>query len=259
MAVVVVANPRPLLRVRSQKGARPTRARAPGTPQNPHRQTDAHATAHTTKHRYAPTRAPSTSARPPPLAASADVVACAPTSRAPSWHHAPAHAVLQRALYLPYSSSCPHQLTRHLLLTHAHLRFAARRHITGLVSPGLCGAGCAVQGGEEAGCEEGALRWSVRRQRRSAPCAWRAAVVLPRIRAEMMGENYWVPPHSPAQAASCSARGAQRREPDAMEERALRTPSPQLLRGAVWWWGVAMAVGSAPERGDGGEGATSAR
>ena len=135
--------------------------------------------------------------------------------------------------------------------------------ITGLVSPGLCGAGCAVQGGEEAGCEEGALRWSVRRQRRSAPCAWRAAVVLPRIRArpraEMMGENYWVPPHSPAQAASCSARGAQRREPDAMEERALRTPSPQLLRGAVWWWSVAMAVGSAPERGDGGEGATSAR
>ena len=94
--------------------------------------------------------------------------------------------------------------------------------ITGLVSPGLCGAGCAVQGGEEAGCEEGALGWSVRRQRRSAPCAWRAAVVLPRIRAEMMGENYWVPPHSPAQAASCSARGAQRREPDAMEERALR-------------------------------------
>ena len=36
---------------------------------------------------------------------------------------------------------------------------------------------------------------------------------------------------------------------------ALRTPSP-LLRisvGNVWWWGVAMAVGSAPERGDGGE------
>ena len=32
-----------------------------------------------------------------------------------------------------------------------------------------------------------------------------------------------------------------------MEERALRTPSPQVLRGAVWWWSVAMAVGSAPE------------
>ena len=30
-------------------------------------------------------------------------------------------------------------------------------NITGLVSPGLCGAGCAVQGGEEAGGEEGAL------------------------------------------------------------------------------------------------------
>ena len=44
-------------------------------------------------------------------------------------------------------------------------------------------------------------------------------------------------------------------EPGAMEQRALRMPSP-LLRisvGNVWWWGVAMAVGSAPERGDGGE------
>jgi hypothetical protein len=40
-------------------------------------------------------------------------------------------------------------------------------------------------------------------------------------------------------------------EPGAMEQRALRMPSP-LLRGAAWWWGVAM--GSAPERGD-GEGA----
>ena len=50
-------------------------------------------------------------------------------------------------------------------------------------------------------------------------------------------------------------------EPGAMEQRALRMPSP-LLRisvGNVWWWGVAMAVGSAPERGDGGEGAPSAR
>ena len=40
-----------------------------------------------------------------------------------------------------------------------------------------------------------------------------------------------------------------------MEQRALRMPSP-LLRisvGNVRWWGVAMAVGSAPERGDGGE------
>ena len=65
-------------------------------------------------------------------------------------------------------------------------------------------------------------------------------------------------PHSPAQAAACGARGAQRRERDALEQYAreqyaLRTRSPQLLRGAVWWWGVAMAVGSAPERGDGGE------
>ena len=129
--------------------------------------------------------------------------------------------------------------------------------ITGLVSPGLCGAGCTVQGGEEAGCEEGALGWSVRRQRRSAPCAWRAAVVLPRIRAqpraEMMGANSWVPPHSTAQAAACSARGAQRREPgrrepDAREQYALRTRSPQLLRGAVWWRG--HGCGQRTERGE---------
>ena len=40
-------------------------------------------------------------------------------------------------------------------------------------------------------------------------------------------------------------------EPGAREQRALRTPSP-LLRisvGNVRWWGVAMAVVSAPERG----------
>ena len=50
-------------------------------------------------------------------------------------------------------------------------------------------------------------------------------------------------------------------EPGVMEQRALRTPSPLLhiSVGNVRWWGVAMAVGSAPERGDGGEGAPSAR
>ena len=85
----------------------------------------------------------------------------------------------------------------------------------GLMSPGLCGAGCAVQGGGRGGgCEEGALGWSMRRQRRSAPCAWSAAVVLPRNhaqpQAEMMRPNSGVPPHSPAQGAACSAglRGA---------------------------------------------------
>ena len=134
-------------------------------------------------------------------------------------------------------------------------------------SPGLCLQGCVAQGAPCKGVRRRAARkvrsgWSVRRQRRSAPCAWRAAVVLPRIRAqpraEMMGVHSWVPPHSPAQAAACGARGAQRREPDALEQYAreqyaLRTRSPQLLRGAVWWWGVAMAVGSAPREAIGGE------
>ena len=79
-------------------------------------------------------------------------------------------------------------------------------------SPGLCLQGCVAQGAPCKGVRRRAARKvrsgrSVRRQRRSAPCAWRAAVVLPRIRArpraEMMGANYWVPPHSPAQAAAC--------------------------------------------------------
>ena len=89
--------------------------------------------------------------------------------------------------------------------------------ITGLVpQSGLCGTWCAMQGAclMEAGCEEGA--WSMRRQRRSVPCAWRAAVVLPRIhaqpRAEMLGGKLlWVPPHSTAQAVACSARLEERR------------------------------------------------
>ena len=63
-------------------------------------------------------------------------------------------------------------------------------------SPGLCLQGCVAQGAPCKGVRRRAARkvrsgWSVRRQRRSAPCAWRAAVVLPRIRAqpraEMMG------------------------------------------------------------------------
>ena len=63
-------------------------------------------------------------------------------------------------------------------------------------SPGLCLQGCVAQGAPGKGVRRRAARkvrsgWSVRRQRRSAPCAWHAAVVLPRIsaqpRAEMMG------------------------------------------------------------------------
>ena len=63
-------------------------------------------------------------------------------------------------------------------------------------SPGLCLQGCVAQGARCKGVRRRAARKvrsarSVRRQRRSAPCAWHAAVVLPRIRAqpraEMMG------------------------------------------------------------------------
>ena len=56
------------------------------------------------------------------------------------------------------------------------------------------------------------------------------------------------PPHSMAQAAACrfvEESGAAGSLEQRWEQHALRTPSPLLLRGAAWWWGVAM--GSAPE------------
>ena len=64
-------------------------------------------------------------------------------------------------------------------------------------SPGLCLQGCVAQGAPCKGVRRRAARkvrsgWSVRRQRRSAPCAWRAAVVLPRIRAQPRAEGLWV-------------------------------------------------------------------
>ena len=126
----------------------------------------------------------------------------------------------------------------------------------GWLSPGLCGAGCAVQGGGRGGgCEEGALGRSMRRQRRSAPCAWSAAVVLPRIhaqpQAEMMRPNSGVPPHSPAQGAACSARGAQRREPGPREPDA-REQYARGLRSRSRSCATPQGRGSssAPERGD---------
>ena len=81
-------------------------------------------------------------------------------------------------------------------------------------SPGLCLQGCVAQGAPCKGVRRRAARkvrsgWSVRRQRRSAPCAWRAAVLASRRSArhhEQRGCGYtlWVPPHSTAQAGACS-------------------------------------------------------
>ena len=82
-----------------------------------------------------------------------------------------------------------------------HLSLAA-------TSPGLCLQGCVAQGAPCKGVRRRAARkvrsgWSVRRQRRSAPCAWRAAVVLPRIRAQPRAEGLWV--HSWGSAAQPGA------------------------------------------------------
>ena len=103
-----------------------------------------------------------------------------------------------------------HGVVKHLALTRARMRVvvltsyhSSRAGCVRVVhrslaatSPGLCLQGCVAQGAPCKGVRRRAARkvrsgWSVRRQRRSAPCAWRAAVVLPRIRAqpraEMMG------------------------------------------------------------------------
>ena len=112
----------------------------------------------------------------------------------------------------------------------------------------VCGAGCAVQEGGRA------VRNGARSHRGGARRAMCCAVALPGFarspRAERLWASSWCPPHSTAQAAAC--RFVKEREPGSLEldarvQHALRMPSPLLLRGAAWWWGVSM--GSAPERG----------
>ena len=75
------------------------------------------------------------------------------------------------------------------------------------------------------------------------------------------GQTLGVPPHSTAQAAACrfveesGAGGRWSRVRWSRERCGCRLRCSSV--GNVRWWGVAM--GSAPERGDGGEGAPSAR
>ena len=139
-------------------------------------------------------------------------------------------------------------------------RHEAERHPQGLVSlEDVCAAGCAVQKGGRAGCEEGELG------EHAAIAEERAVLraVLPccpdsLARHDHRGCGQALSWGSATQhGAGCGvqvcggvgSRGSL--EPGAMEQ-ALRTPSPLLRRESVRWWGVAM--GGAPERGD-GEGA----
>ena len=145
-----------------------------------------------------------------------------------------------------------------------------QRRPQGLVSlEDVCAAGCAVQKGGRAGCEEGELgeHAAIAEERAVLPCC---AAVLPGFARSPRPQRLWassllVP--ATQHGAGCGVlfvkeSGAGGRWSRVRwEQHALRTPSP-LLRisvGNVRWWGVAMAVGSAPERGDGGEGAPSAR
>ena len=123
-------------------------------------------------------------------------------------------------------------------------------------SPGLCLQGCVAQGAPCKGVRRRAARkvrsgWSVRRQRRSAPCAWRAAVVLPRIRAqpraEMMGGKLLgsaAQPgagcgvrctRSPATGAGAT-RGSRMRGMRERCGRRLRSSSVVQCGGGAWPW-----------------------
>ena len=120
---------------------------------------------------------------------------------------------------------------------------------------------CVAQG---APCKRAGRQWvrcargSTRPLRRSAPCyvlPCRAAQI--RSPPQRLWASSWCPPHSTAQAAACrfvdesGAGGRWSRARWSREHCGCRLRCSSV--GNVWWWGVAMAVGSAPERGDGGE------
>ena len=127
---------------------------------------------------------------------------------------------------------------------------------------GGCATGCAVQGGEEAGCEEGALgeHAAIAEERAVRMPCYRAA----RIRSlatsrEAVGKllGFRHTARRRLRRAVCGGVGSRGSlEPGAMGQRALRTPSPLLLRreSAVVGRGHGQRT-----RGDGGEGAPSAR
>ena len=148
--------------------------------------------------------------------------------------------------------------------TCSRRRVRAQRHeaatAVGLVSlEDVCATGCAVQeGGRAAG--EGALGEHAA-MRRSAPCyvlCCRAARdSLAATTTEAVGKllgfrhtarrrlrraGLWRSREPGVAGAGCDGAAS---AADAVSA----APHPV---GNVWWWGVAMAVGSAPERGDGG-------
>ena len=158
----------------------------------------------------------------------------------------------------------------HVLRRHGRVRLEVRvrayqRHeastsVTLMSLEDGCAAGCAVQEGRRA---VGEASSGGMQPRRSAPCyvlCCRAARdALARHDHRGCGQALGVPPHSTAQAAACrfveesgGSRGRWSRVRRSRERCGCRLRCSSV--GNVRWWGVAM-VGSAPERGDGGEGA----
>ena len=125
-----------------------------------------------------------------------------------------------------------------------------QRHPWGLVSlDDVCGAGCAVQeGGRAVGALGGARSHCEGARRAHAvrmPC-YRAARIRTPPRPQRLGGKLLGFRHTARRRlrrAVCEGAGAGGRW--SWMRWALRTPSPLLLRGAAWRWGVAM--GSAPE------------
>ena len=143
---------------------------------------------------------------------------------------------------------------------------AAERHPWG-----ACSSGGGVRrrvrraGGRAGGQWVKCARGSTQPSRRIAPCACCAAA-LPGFARSPRAQRLWASSllgfrHTARRRlrrAVCGGVGSRGSlEPGAMEQRALRMPSPLLRRERARWWGVAM--GSAPERGDGEGAVLSAR
>ena len=118
----------------------------------------------------------------------------------------------------------------------------------------LCDTECAVQESGRVGSGEGALGGHATTAEEHVMCARYCHTASPWIRspprAGRLLENLLA--CATQHGAGCGVQFVKEREPGSLEldarvQHALRMPSPLLLRGAAWWWGVSM--GSAPERG----------
>ena len=162
-------------------------------------------------------------------------------------------------------TSVPHRGRVRLGGTRACATAVRQRRPRGLVSlEDVCAVGCAVQEGGRAGSEEGELgEHAAIAEERAVLCAMLPCCPDSHARHEQRGcGQTLVFRHTVrrrlgrAVCGGVGSRGRWSRVRRSRERCGCRLRCSSV--GNVRWWGVAMAVGSAPERGDGGEGAPSA-